>query len=141
MEASGGSPAWWLVARMDISEEGPETLVEINASWGAKRWLEVASQGIRDEEVPWHDLLALLMSGAEGTTKALAKCLVAAWRWNIKVQGEGVCPPTPTVLNISQFLTDQEMEGGLGELHWFVAYSHTLQSVGEAACRRKWDAQ
>ena len=52
---------------------------------------------------PWHDLLAPLMSGAEGTTKALAKCLVAAWRWNIKVQGEGVCLPIATVLNISQF--------------------------------------
>ena len=101
--------------------------------------LEVATQGIRDEEVPWHDLLALLTSGAEGTTKALAKHLVATWRWNIKVQGEGVCPPTPMVLNIGQFLTDQEMEGGFGEPHWFGAHSRALQRVGEAACGRKWD--
>ena len=54
---------------------------------------------------------------------------------------EGVCPPTPSVLNISQFLTDQEVEVGVGEPHWFVAYSRMLQRVGEAACRRKWDAQ
>ena len=53
------------------------------------------------------------------------------------VRGGGV--PTCS-LNISQFLTDQEVEGGVGEPHWFVAYSHTLQRVGEAACRRKWDA-
>ena len=142
MEASGGSPAWQFIAHVDIGEEGPEMLVEINASWRAKWWLEVAAEGIRDEEVPWHDLLTLPISGAEGTTKALAKCLVATWRWNIKVRGERVCPPTPTVLNIGQFLTDQEMGGGgLGEPHWFVAYSCVLQRVGEAACGRKWDAR
>ena len=55
---------------VDISEEEPETLGEIDANWRAKQWLEVATP---------------LTSGAEGTTKALAKCLVAAWRWNIKV--------------------------------------------------------
>ena len=115
---------------MDISKEGPETLAEIDASWRAKQWLEVATQGVRDEEVLWHDLLTPLISGAEGTAKALAKCLVAMWRWNIKVQGEGVCPPAPT---------DQETEGGFGEPHWFVAYSHALQRVGKAAHRRKWD--
>ena len=131
MEASGGSPAWWLVACMDIGEDGPETLAEINASWRAKQWLEVAAQGIRDKEVSWHDLLTSLTSGTEGTTKALAKCLVAVWGWNVK----GVCPLAPMVLNIGQFLTDQETEGGFGELHWFVAYSHALQRVGEAACR------
>ena len=52
-----------------------------------------------------------------------------------------MCLPAPTVLNIGQFLTDQETEGGWGEPHWFVAYSRTLQRVGEAAHRRKWDAQ
>ena len=82
MEASGGSLAWQFVAHVDIHKEGPETLAEIDASWRAKQWLEVATQGIRDEEVPWHDLLTLLTSGAEGTTKALAKHLVATWRWN-----------------------------------------------------------
>ena len=96
---------------------------------------------IVDEEVPWHNLLAPLMSGSEDTSKALAKHLVAAWRWNIKVQGEGVCPPTPTMLNIGQFLTDQETEGGWGEPHWFAAYSCALQRVGEAARGRKWDTQ
>ena len=126
---------------MNIVEEEPETLGEIDANWSAKWWLEVAIQGIGDEEVPWHDLLTPLMSGAEGTTKALAKCLVAAWRWNIKVRGKGVCLPTPRMLNIGQFLHDQETEGGWEELHWLVAYSHTLQQVGEAAHRRKWDVQ
>ena len=82
MEASGGSPAWWVMASVDTGKEEPETLGEIDANWRAKRWLEVAAQGIGDE-VPWHDLLAPLTSGAEGTANALAKFLVAAWRWNI----------------------------------------------------------
>ena len=85
MEASGGSPAWWVMASIDISKEEPETLGEIDANWKAKWWLEVAAQGIGDEEVPWHNLLTLLTSGAEDTTKTLAKCLVPTWRWNIKV--------------------------------------------------------
>ena len=137
MEASGGSLAWWLVAQVDIGEEESETLEDIDAHWRAQQWLQVAAQGIRDKEVPWHKLLAPLTSGAEGVAKALAKRLVAAWQWNIKVRGESVCPPTPSVLNIGQFLTDQEEEGGMGEPHWFMAYSHMLQRVGEVACRRK----
>ena len=139
MDASGGSLAWQVVANVDISEEEPETLGEIDASWWAKQWLEVATQGIGDKEFPWHNLLTPLMSGAEGTTKALAKCLQATWRWNIKVRGKGVCPPAPTVHNIGWFFYDQETEGGWGEPHWFVAYSHVLQRVGEAAHRMKWD--
>ena len=77
MEASGGSPAWQVMAHVDISKEEPETLAEIDANWRARQWLEVAAKEIGDEEVPWHDLLAPLTSGAEGTAKALGKCLVA----------------------------------------------------------------
>ena len=85
MEASGGSPAWWVTASVDISEEEPETLGEIDVNWRIKWWLEVAAQGIRNEEVPCHNILTLLMSEAEGTAKALAKHLVATWRWNINI--------------------------------------------------------
>ena len=111
MEACGGSLAWQLFAQVDISEEEPETLEEIDPHWRAQRWLQVAAQGITDEEVPWHKLLTPLTSGVESVTRSLAKHLVAAWWWNVKVQGEGVCPPTPSALNIGQFLTDEEVEG------------------------------
>ena len=73
--------------------------------------------------------------------KSLAKHFVAAWQWNIKVQGEGVCPPAPSTLNIGQFLTDEEAEEGMGEPHWFMAYSCTLQQVGKVACGRKWEVR
>ena len=51
-----------------------------------------------------------------------------------------MCPTAPSAINIGQFLTD-EVEGGVGEPHWFMAYSRTLQWVGEAACGRKWEAR
>ena len=36
-------------------------------------------------------------------------------------------------------MTMEEVAGGVEEPHWFVAYSHALQWVGEAACRQKWE--
>ena len=85
MKASVGSLAWWLFARVDIGKEEPKTLEEIDPHWRAQWWLQVATQGITDGEVPRHELLAPLTSGAEGTAKSLAKHLVAMWRWNVKV--------------------------------------------------------
>ena len=76
---------------------------------------------------------------AEGMALSLAKCLVTVWQWNIKVCREDDCPPAPSVLNIGQFIMDEEAAGGVGEPHWFVAYSCTLQQVGEAARGRKWE--
>ena len=36
-------------------------------------------------------------------------------------------------------MTEEEVAEGMGEPHWFVAYSHTLQWVGKAACGWKWE--
>ena len=80
--------------------------------------------------MPWYELATPLTSEAEGATLSLAKHLLAAWQWNIKVHGEDNCPPAPTVLNIGQFMTNEEMTGGMGEPQWFVAYSRALQWVG-----------
>ena len=99
----------------------------------------MAVQGIAEEEVPWYELVTPLTSRAEGVALSLAKHLLTAWQWNIKVCGEDDCPPALTVLNIGQFMTDEEMAGGVGEPHWFMVYSCTLQWVGEAACGRKWE--
>ena len=74
-------------------------------------WLQVAVQGIMDEEVLWCELVIPLTSGAEGAAMSLAKHLVTVWQWNIKVQGEGDCPPAPSILNIGQFITDEEVVG------------------------------
>ena len=140
MEASRGSPAWQSFVQVDIGKEEPETLEEIDPHWRAQRWLQVAVQGIMDK-FPWHKLLTPLTSGVEGVAKSLAKHLVATWRWNVKVWGKGKCPPAPSILNIGQFIMDEEVAGGMGEPHWFVAYSRVLQRVGEAARGRKWESR
>ena len=61
------------------------------------------------------------------------------WQWSIKVQGWDICPPTPTALNIGQFMTREEVLEGIDDPLWFVAYSHTLQRVSEAARRWRWE--
>ena len=113
-------------------------LESIDPHWRATRWLQMMVQGIAKEEVPWYELVLLLTSGVEGTALSLAKCLLVAWRWSIKVRGESVCPPAPTVLKIGQFMTEGEVAEGVLEPHWFMAYSHMLQWVGKAACGWKW---
>ena len=79
------------------------------------------------------------MLGADGTALSMAKHLLTAWRWSLKIQGEDICLPTPTVLNIGQFMTMDKVAEGMREPHWLMAYSHTLQWVGEAAHGLKWE--
>ena len=51
----------------------------------------------------------------------------------------GHLPTAPTALNIRQFMTKEEVWEGVDEPLWFVAYSPTLQQVGEAARGWKWE--
>ena len=52
---------------------------EINPHWRAMQWLQVAIQGITEEEVPWYELVTPLTSEVEGVDLFLAKRLVAVW--------------------------------------------------------------
>ena len=85
MEASGGSPTWQSFVQVDIGQEEPKTLEEIDPHWRAMWWLQVAVQGITDEVVLWCELVTPLTSGAEDMARSLAKRPVTAWCWNIKV--------------------------------------------------------
>ena len=70
---------------------------------------------------------------------SLAKHLLTIWWWSIKVQGWDVCPPAPTTLNIGQFMTWEEVLENVDGSLWFVAYSCTLQKVGEATHGQWWE--
>ena len=140
MESLRGSPGWQTGNQVDIGEE-EATLETINPTWRTTRWLQFVVQGISYDEVPWYEFIIPLMVGTEGTALSLAKCLLAVWRWSAKVLGWDVCPPALTALNIRQFMTKEEVLEGVDESLWFVAYSHTLQWVGEAAHGQKWDGQ
>ena len=139
MEPTEGSPSWQSYFQVDVGEEEVETLESINPHWRATCWLQVVVQGIDKEEVPWYELVTPLTLRVEGATLSLAKCLLVARRWSMKVHGKDTCPPTPTILNIRQFMTEEEMAWGMGEPHWFMAYSHALQWVGKAAHGQKWE--
>ena len=85
MEVSRGSPGWQPCYQVDVGEEEVEMLESIDPHWRATCWLQVAVQGITEEEVPWYELVIPLMSGVEGAALSLAKCLLTAWRWSIRV--------------------------------------------------------
>ena len=89
-------------------------LETVDPTWQTTRWLQLAVQGILDDEVPWYEFIAPLM-----------------W-WSIRVQGQDICPPTPTVLNIGQFMTQDKVQGDVDNSLWFNMYSHALQRVSKA---------
>ena len=59
----------------------------VDPTWRTTHWLQLAVQGISDDEVPWYELIIPLMVGTEGMALSLAKCLLTIWQWSIKVQG------------------------------------------------------
>ena len=75
LESSRGSPGKQTEYRVDIGEE-EETLETIDPNWRTTCWLQLAVQGISDDEVPWYELITPLMVGAEGTALLLAKHLL-----------------------------------------------------------------
>ena len=134
----GGSPGWQPGYQIDIGEE-ETTLKTIDPTWTTTCWLQLAIQGISDDKVPWYELVIPLTVGTEGAALSLAKHLLTVWRRSIKVLGWDICLPTPTALNIGQFMTKEEVLEGVDEPLWFMAYSRTLQQVGEVAHGWKWE--
>ena len=133
-ECAGGSPGQWAEYCLDIGKE-EETLETVNPTWQTTRWLQLAVQGILDNEVPWYKCVTPLTLGAKGAALSLAKCLLTIWQWSLRVQGQDICPPTLTVLNIGQFMTQDEVQGEVDNSLWFEVYS---QRVGEAVHGRRW---
>ena len=133
LKYSGGSLGQWATYYLDISKE-EETLETVDPTWQTTHWLQLAVQGISDDEVPWYEYVMPLMSGAEGVALLLAKCLLSIWWWSIRMQGQDICPPTPTVLNIGQFMMRDKVQGKVDNPLRFEVYSRALQRVGEAVC-------
>ena len=73
--------------------------------------------------------------GAEHTLE-LAKCLLVVWKWRFAVGAAEFCPPTPSRMNISQFLDEDTDLNDWSA--WMLAYTHALQHVGEAVEGRCW---
>ena len=109
METSRRNPSWLPYYQVNISEEEEEMLQSIDPKWRVHCWLQLAVQDIANGEVPYFKLVTLLTSGVEGIALALAKCLLMLWRWSLCVQGKEACPPAPSIFNIGQFMTKDEL--------------------------------
>ena len=79
LEYSRGSPGQQTEYHVDVGEE-EEMLETVDPTWRTTRWLQLVVQGISDDEVPWYELVTLLMMGAEGVALSLTKCLLAVWQ-------------------------------------------------------------
>ena len=76
--SSRGSPGQQTEYQVDIGEE-EATLETIDPTWRTTRWLQLAVQGISDDEVPWYEFVIPLMVGTEGAALSLAKHLLVVW--------------------------------------------------------------
>ena len=65
--------------QVDIGEE-EATLETIDPTWRTTHWLQLAVQGISDDEVPWYEFVIPLMVGTEGVALSLAKHLLVVWQ-------------------------------------------------------------
>ena len=83
-ESSRRSLGQGTVYQVDIGKE-EETLETIDPTWKTTCWLQLAVQGIPDDEVPWAKCVIPLTVGTEDAAVSLAKHLLAVWRWSIKV--------------------------------------------------------
>ena len=116
----------------------PTKNIPIDPMWQITRWLQNCEAGLGNEELSWWPLVSPLTDGIDATTKELPWQLMAAWKWAGAVSKTSVCLPTPTILNIGQFL-DEDLTGhGWSMQQWLLAYPHALQHVGEAADGRTW---
>ena len=104
--------------------------------WEVTKWLEVHVDALREEDVLWWQLVAPLMDAGTPGTRELVKYFLAMWQWTVEVAATNFCLPTPTMLNIGQFLDEKLKEGD--RTPWLLAYARTLQHVGEAAEGRTW---
>ena len=91
---------------------------------------------LREEYVPWWQLVVPVMDAGTTGTQELAKCFLAMWQWTVEVAATNFCLPAPTMLYIGQFLDEKPKEGD--HTPWLLAYARALQHVGEAIEERMW---
>ena len=147
--STGGAQAMALDHAADSDEESPspETSqhcmmkgfpkkVRPDPMWEAIKWLEACIETLREEDVQWWSLVVLLTDEGAPDTRELTKHFLATWQWMTEVAAIKFCPPTPTMLNIGQFLDEELVEGDC--MPWLLAYTCALQCMEEATEGRMW---
>ena len=132
VSCQAGGSSWLLTP-------GPAMEIELaDVTWRTARWLKDCESECRDEELVWWPLIHPLTAESDEAMCGLTGCLLAAWKWTLAAYKVPTCPPTPTVLNIGQFLDKAQAGGSWSEQQWLEAYAKALQCISEAAEGRKW---
>ena len=100
---------------------------KVDPLWQTTKWLKSCEGKYEDDELIWWPLVCLLTNGSNMATLGLAQQLMAAWRWAVTVSTPPACSPTPTIINIGQFLEGDTTGCGWGVQQWLEAYTHVLQ--------------
>ena len=121
-----------------VMHASPTKSNPIDPMWQTMRWLQNCKTSLDNQEISWWPLVSPLTDGSIATTKDLARWLMAAWKWVGAVSESPICPPTPTILNIRQFLDGDLTRHSWSQQQWLLAYAHMLQCIGEATDERTW---
>ena len=132
---SNGESPFPKTSRCHVMRGSPKK-AQPNPMWELIKWLEVCVETLREEDVLWWQLVVPLMDAGAAGTRELAKCFLTMWQWTVEVATTNFCLPTPTMLNIGQFLDEEPKEGDC--MPWLLAYARALQCVGEATEGRMW---
>ena len=81
-----------------------------DSMWEVTKWLEACIETLREEDVPWWPLVAPLMDVGAPGARDLTKHFLAMSQWMVEVATTNFCLPTPTMLNIGQFLDEEPKE-------------------------------
>ena len=124
-DSNGESPipkvSWHRVMRSSPKKVWPDPM------WEVTKWWEACV------ETPGWLLVAPLMNAGIPGTRELTKHFLAMWQWMVEVAATNFCLPTPSMLNIGQFL-DEEGD----HMPWLLAYTCALQHMGEVTEGRMW---
>ena len=110
----------------------------IDPLWQTTNWLRSFQEQCKEDEPVWWPLISPLTDRDDEAVLALARQLMAVWGWAITISTSPICPPTPMVINIGQFLDVYITGHGWSAQEWLKAYAHGLQHIGEAALGWRW---
>ena len=87
---------------------------QVDPLWRTTKWLKNCEGEYEDDELIWWPLICPLMDWSEAAALGFTQQLLATWRMIVTACKPPDCLPTPTVLNIGQFLDEDTTGHGWG---------------------------
>ena len=86
--------------------QSPSKRSPADSIWKPTRWLKGCVKCLTNEDVPCWELVTPMTNEGTRGTKELAKQLLATWQWTFMAGTTDFCLPSPSMLNIDQFLDE-----------------------------------